>query len=256
MKPYYQEAGITIYHGDCREILPMLGPVDLVLTDPPYLTDACQVPIRGKGVWVRQVDSRSVGMPWGYSLDWIDLVSTSHWVVFCNYRMLGGVCSALDAKGKMSAVFTWRKLNAPRMTRPVPRLDCEFIAWARIGEASCCRMGQFDSLVLDVPMPQAGCFADERILEYDSGAAAHPTQKPLAVVAPFVARLDGLILDPFAGTGTTLVAARLQGRKAIGIEIEEKYCELAARRLSQQVLDFQNTVAPEGLCHSFPTAKG
>jgi len=92
-------------------------------------------------------------------------------------------------------------------------------------------------MVVDVPMPQAGCMANERILERGSGKAMHPCQKPLAVVRPFVDRLEAaLICDPYMGTGTTLLAAKLCGRKAIGIEMEERYCEVAANRLAQGVL--------------------
>lgn len=237
MKPYFERDGIVIYHGDCREILPQLTEhIDLVLTDPPYLTNETGVPIRGRGVAAPRSDSTSIGMPWGYSLDWLDLTNPTHWVVFGNYRMLGGLCSTLEARATLGCVFTWRKENAPRMTRPVPRLDSEFVVWARQYGASCERMGEFRSMVIDVPMPQAGCFAVERFVE-DGGKAVHPTQKPIAVVRPFIERLDAaLVLDPFMGTGTTLRAALDCGRRAIGIELEERYCEIAARRLSQMAL--------------------
>lgn len=241
-KPYYEEAGIVIYNADCRDILPHLEPVDLVLTDPPYLTGDCRVPIRGRGVGQRIEESISVGLPWGYSLDWIDLMAPAHWIIFANYKMLGGLCSRLDP----SCVFTWRKSNAARMTRPVPRLDCEFIVWAR-GESACERMGEFQSMVIDEPMLQAGCFASERILESGSLKAAHPCQKPIAVVSPFIERLNAqTILDPFMGSGTTLRAAKDLGRKAIGIEIEEKYCEIAAKRLAQEVFPFESHLPTKG----------
>ncbi len=229
--------GITLVHVDCREVLPLLPPVDLVLTDPPYLTDATAVPIRGGGVGPRIEETLAVGMPWGYDLDWVDACEKllpKQWAVFANYRMLGGLCSRL----KPQTVFVWRKPNAPNMTRPVPRLDCEFIVWSRSG--GCCgRMGEFGSMVIDVPMPQAGCFAAERILDRLSKCAAHPCQKPIAIVRPFIDRLIAeTVLDPFTGTGTTIVAAKQLGRKAIGIEIEERYCEIAANRLRQEVLQF------------------
>jgi site-specific DNA-methyltransferase (adenine-specific) len=229
----------TLHHGDCLDVLPTLeaGSVDAVITDPPYLTQESKVPIRGKGVTDRVEDSVSVGNPWGYSIDWMDAVKSlnpKHWIVFCNYRMLGDVCSWLEAHANLSAVFTWRKSNAPRMTRPVPRLDCEFIAWARSDEATCGDMGDFDSLVIDVPMPQAGCFATERILQPNSGKAAHPCQKPLAVVYPFVQRLSvTTIVDPFMGTGTTGVACVKTGRHFIGIEIDEGYFNIAKRRIEK-----------------------
>lgn len=237
MKPYFQSQGIidiTIYHGDCREILPTLSDVDLILTDPPYLTSDSKVPIRGAGVAEVIEDTNSVGLPWGYSLDWIELCpQTQHWVVFANYRMLGGLCSRLEP----TTVFIWHKSNAPRMTRPVPRLDCEFIIWSRSPGASCEDMGKFQSMIVDVPMPQAGCFPSERILVPGSKKAAHPCQKPMAVVQPFIDRLHPRsVLDPFMGTGTTAVAAKLAGCSFVGIEIEERYCEITANRLRNPVL--------------------
>jgi DNA modification methylase len=88
-------------------------------------------------------------------------------------------------------------------------------------------------MVLDVPMPQAGCMAKERICR--NGKAVHPCQKPLAVILPFVERAGAdTILDPFAGSGTTGVAAKRLGRRCILIEIEEKYCEIIKNRLANE----------------------
>ena len=235
MKPYYESGGITIYHGDCREIMAGLQRFDAIVTDPPY-PSAGGVPIVGAGVGRRIEPSISVGEPWGFSLNWIEAarkLRPCHWVVFCNYRMLGPLASCLPP----SNVFVWRKSNAPRMARNVPRMDCEFILWSRSDGASCGRMGEFQSSVLDVPMPQAGVMARERELADGSLKAAHPCQKPIAVVSPFLERLGArAIIDPFMGTGTTLVVAKSLGLTTVGIEIEEKYCEIAVKRLAQEVL--------------------
>ena len=232
-KPYYEDSHVTLYCGDCREILPELGKFDCVVTDPPYLTSEKGVPIRGGGVAKQCMETTSVEMPWGYDLDWIELIKgVQHWFVFANYKMLGGLCSRLVPQ----TVFVWRKSNAPQMTRPVPRLDCEFIVWSRTG-GTCDRMGEFKSMVIDVPMPQAGCMASERLVEQHTGKALHQCQKPLAIVRPFVSRIDSeLIVDPFAGLCTTGVAAKLEGRRATLIEISERYCEIGAERLRQGVL--------------------
>lgn len=245
MKPYYDEDGITLYHGKAEHVLPELPERSfVVITDPPYLTSETGVPVRGGGVGKRIEESNGVGMPWGYSLDWITDVAELgplHWVIYCNYRMLGGVQSSVEKYAKLSCTFIWRKNNAPQMTRPVPRLDCEFILWLRAKRADCARMGLFKSMVLDVPMPQAGCMADERLIESGSLKALHPCQKPIAVVAPFVERLavnGETVLDPFAGTGTMLVAAKQSGVPAIGIEQDGRYCEAIINRLKQGILKF------------------
>ena len=242
MRADWERDGIKLYCADCMDVLPHLSGIDAVVTDPPYLTGEACVPIAGHGVAKRIDETLSVGNPWGYSLDWIDAakhLNASHWFVFANYKMLAGVCAKLDP----SAVFIWRKSNAPRMTRPVPRLDCEFVVWSRSG--TCDRMGEFDSLVVDVPMLQAGCFATERILEVNSGKAAHPCQKPLAVVIPFIDRVNaGTILDPFLGSGTTGVACVKLGRKFIGIEKEPRYFEISVKRIERALSEERSSLFP------------
>lgn len=243
MKPTWEREGVRLYLGDCLEILPHIGQVDAVVTDPPYLNSNESIPIRGRGVCERSTDSEKIGNPWGYSLDWIEFcwgLCPDNWIVFCNSKMLGGLCSELPP----NAVFTWRKSNAPRMTRPVPRFDCEFIVWS-LCAGSCGRMGEFDSLVIDVPMLQAGCFATERILIPGSGKAAHPCQKPIAVVLPFVDRIDAeLILDPFMGSGTTGVAAVRCGKPFVGIERDPEYFDIAVKRIERALSEERSSLFP------------
>lgn len=235
--PYYSDKSCIIYHGKAEDLLPSLA-FDILVTDPPYDMGIDRIPIRQEGRAHRYTDSRTVGQKWPVDWGWLDLVfakEPKHCVVFAGYRDLGDVHSRLGTWGTIGAVFTWRKSNAPVMQRPIPRLDVEFAVWARSKAATCGTMGDFRSCVLDVPMPYAGIGGGERIREFPNGPAAHPCQKPLAVVRPFVERLEaGIICDPFMGTGTTLVAARLTGREAIGIDVEERYCEMAANRLRNE----------------------
>lgn len=229
---------IRVVHGDCLQVLPTLeaGSVDAIVTDPPFLQSG-DVSYSYDNVGKVYEEATTVGMPWGYSLDWVDLVaalSPRHWVIFCNYATLGGLHVALERHAKVMAVFTWRKPNAPQMARPVPRMDCEFIIWAKAPKATCGRMKEFKSLVIDVPMPQAGCFSGERLTMPGSGKALHPCQKPLAVVLPFVTRILGpvaTILDPYAGTGTTGVACLKAGHRAILIEEDNRYIPVIERRI-------------------------
>jgi len=243
---------VTLHLGDCLDVLRTLpaGCVDAVVTDPPYLTKDARVPIVGAGVARRIIDSESVGLPWGYSLSWVDAaarLNPAHWIVFAHFKMLASLLPTLEKYAEIACVFVWRKSNAPRMTRPVPRLDSEFIVWAKSGKATNGRMSDFNSMVLDIPMPQAGCFASERITQAGNGQAAHPTQKPLRVIAPFIHRIPcATVLDPFMGSGTTGVACVRTGRKFIGIEIDPTYFAIAERRIREAQMQprlFQNDAA-------------
>jgi len=231
--------------GDCLDVLPTLedGSVDAVVTDPPYRMrgGGSQVPIRGKGVAPRLAQSYAVGEPWGYSSAWIPALlnlKPRHASIFCNSYMLGEICTELEQLLQIGCVFVWRKPNAAPNCRNTPKWDCEFIVWARHKEATNLQASNFRSQVLHVPFPQAGCFASERILKKDSKKAAHPTQKPLGVVNPFVEWLSEpawTIIDPFMGTGTTGVACIRTGRRFIGIEKDPKYFDLACKRLEQEL---------------------
>lgn len=232
---------VRLVNGDCLEVMRSLpaGCIDTVITDPPYLMSGDEITYEHAGVADRTLPTTTVGMPWGYSLDWVDeaaRLGARQWVVFAHFKMLAGLCAALERHAEVSAVFAWRKPNAPNMTRPVPRLDCEFIVWARAKGEPCGRMGEFRSLVIDEPGLAAGCMATERVLEPGTGKAAHPCQKPLAVVKPFVRRVPGnTILDPFAGLATVAVAALAAGKKCLSIEANAGYAAIAKSRLDAAI---------------------
>lgn len=231
---------ITLHQGDCLEYLKTLAPgsVDAVVTDPPYRIDGKPIRYKFGHVVPAKNATFTVSQPWGYSLDWLDaaiLLEPKYWVVFANYKMLGDVCGRLQQVADIASVFVWRKSNAPQMMRPVPRQDCEYIVWAKHPNSTFGSMKDFRSVVLDVPMPQAGCMATERILKPGSGQAAHPCQKPLAVVQPFLDRLEcNTILDPFMGSGTTGVACVRTGRNFIGCEIDPGYFAIAQKRIADE----------------------
>lgn len=233
---------VSLYRGDCLDILKTLpdGCVDAVITDPPYLTDDARVEANTTtAVGEIRNPSYSVGLPWGYSLDWVDEVARlepKHWIVFCNYRMLGGLITAIERHAKLGCVFTWLQRNRPPMTRNVPRLDCEYVVWAKHPKANNVRVREFKSMIIDARMPWAGLMAKERILIPGTYKAAHPTQKPMDAVLPFVERLTNpgeTILDPFMGSGTTGVAAVNTGRRFVGIELDANYFEIAQKRITE-----------------------
>ncbi len=195
IKPYYEEPGITIYHGDCREILPHLPKVDLVLTDPPYGV--------GKDEWD---------------------VSSCEWVL-----------RYLKAKSILITPGIKNLFSYPRPT------------WIA---SYCYPNGEKRSVggginnwepVLIYGENQFGL--DCRLFKPRASIKihGHSTPKPVSPWEWLVlesSKEGDTILDPFMGSGTTLVAAKQLGRKAIGIEIEQKYCDIAIDRLRQEVFNF------------------
>ena len=205
MKPYYEQDGITIYHGDCREILPALPKVDLVLTDPPYgLGDRLE---GGSGEWSGGFGEGAPGWDTQTCED--------------------GILLAVPLGSK---AIVWGGNYYPL---PICR---GWLAWDKMQNHS---SGHFELAWTNLDIPTRS-FRLSRVEAYSRMGKQHPTQKPVSLLK-WCCGLAGdpnTILDPFMGSGTTLVAAKLEGRKAIGIELEEKYCEIAAKRLAQGVLDF------------------
>ncbi len=211
MKPYYEEAGITIYHGDCREILPSLPRVDLVLTDPPYGIHY-QHSGGGKGKHSRRICEPVSGD--GEPFDPIV------WLTFPEVILWGA--NHFASRLPDSAWLAWDKLDG--LDAYDSFSDVEF-AW-RSGGPRKDRIFRY--------MWKGICQAGEKF------PRLHPTQKPEALMRWCLSLVPDaeMILDPYMGSGTTPRAAKDLGRKAIGIEIEEKYCEIAANRLRQEVFQF------------------
>ena len=218
MKPYYDEDGITIYHGDCRELLPTLK-ADLLLTDPPY----------GIGISSRNTVGSStkrngkviLARDYGVS-DWDD-APPPEWLLMLMREqtrwqiIFGGNYFPLPPS---RCWLVWDKDNSGNFA------DCE-LAWTNLDKAVRKLKWRWNGMLQE----------DMEHKEFRT----HPTQKPLAVMKWALAQApEGVtnILDPFMGSGTSLVAAKAAGIRAIGIEREEKYCADAAERLSQGVLSF------------------
>lgn len=203
MKPYYEENGITIYHGDCREILPQIPKVDLVLTDPPY---GLKEKIHDGGGWSTNPIYDAV-LNWDFLQPEAISMAIPKGLHACIW---GGNYYQLPPS---RCWLIWRKANNVQTMA-----DAE-LAWTN---------ADMNTRVF------------EEIINAD-GKRQHPTQKPESLMKWAIQQFkeSKIILDPFMGSGTTLRAAKDLGRKAIGIEIEEKYCEIAAKRLSQEVFDFK-----------------
>lgn len=205
MKPYYERDGITIYHGDCREILPTLK-ADVVVTDPPY------------------------GM--AYRSGWSAREIQNDGDVSCRD-------DALRLWPGPALVFgRWSK---PRPENVLQRLVWDKGDWPGMGDLQM-PWGPSDEELYVIGRGWVGKRGGTIIQAHRvTGNSRHPNEKPIALMRHVLqwCPTEWRILDPFMGSGTTLVAAKLEGRKAIGIEIEEKYCEIAAKRLAQGVLPFQ-----------------
>jgi DNA modification methylase len=218
MKPYYEREGITIFHGDCREILPTLGPVDLVLTDPPYgISDS---PLEGNR---GQTNTWHPETTWDDAIDpeWGRLIGTCATTVgwFGQWRKREEVSAALCLP--LRAEIVWAKDT--HVGFPCPLAPRDERIW--IFSALAIDPRRFETSVWDEPIIPTWAHK------------WHKNEKPIALMRRLLAWLPGeTILDPFMGSGTTLRAAKDLGRKAIGIEISEAYCEIAAKRLSQEVL--------------------
>lgn len=218
MKPFYQKDGITIYHGDCREILPSLPKVDLVLTDPPF-----SVPVK--------YQAASIDAP----KSWGDLI-----VMEPFYREVFGLLKAAT-KSTGQIYVCCDAVSYPVFFKVAYPLFSQtwLIVWYKPTGRRGTGWKHSHELILHLSGRGAvysGAFNQDviGIMPVRTLKREHPAQKPgellefLAEAAPVT---SASVLDPFMGSGTTLVAAKNLKRQAIGIEIEEKYCEIAAKRL-------------------------
>jgi site-specific DNA-methyltransferase (adenine-specific) len=199
MKPYYERNGIVIYNADCRDVLPTLaaGSVDLVLTDPPYGLGIANNPFRQK--YERQA--------------WDDAA--------VNDLLLRQVISI----GKQSIVWGGNFFG-------LPANQC-FLVWDKL-QSQNFSSSMCEQAWTNLKMPAK--IYRKFVASYEK---FHPTQKPVDLMRwcfGFVPSAKSA-LDTFMGVGTTLRAAKDMGIDCIGIEIEERYCEIAARRLSQEVME-------------------
>lgn len=233
--PYYSEDGITIYNADCRDIVSEIGNIDLCLTDPPYPNMKGGHAITfDMGVGKLHRPSKTVGVPWGDDISILGeyfKLCLGGMLVFCSFHSL---CSVPSIVGKEPCLLSTRhKPNATPSMFNAPQFSTEFI-WAFRKEKSNLNWKSLKSLYEQNKL-NAGCMATERICD-ENGKSRHPTQKPINLILKLMEIGGETILDPFMGSGTTLRAAKDLGRKAIGIEINKDYCEIAVERLRQQIL--------------------
>lgn len=244
MKPYYEEAGIAIYHGDCREILPYLSAANCVFADPPYAQTSLVWDVWQSG-WVSKVDADSL------------------WV-FGTLRMFMDRCSEFaESAWKLSQDVIWEKHNGSNFHNDRFRRVHESAAlfyrgnWDDVYHAPRTTSDATKRTIRRKDRPaHMGVIAGSTFTSHDGGPrllrsvikvrschgeAENETQKPLGIIRPLLEYScppGGSMIDPFMGSGSSLVVAKELGLTAIGIEVRESQCEIAARRLSQEVLCF------------------
>lgn len=214
MTPYYQDEHVQLYHGDCLELADLWTVADVLVTDPPYgipggragKHDGGRAQVHADAAW----DSLTV--------------RDDALALWSGPRAVFGSPMAASP-GHRGVPVIWEKGDDPGMGDPAwpfgPSYEVIWLSgdgWA----------GKRRSSIIRSPR-----------LTSDAARIGHPTPKPLPLMETIISYAPpGTIADPFAGSGSTGVAAKALGRKAILVELEERYCEIAANRLSQDALDF------------------
>ena len=231
MTHYYQDDFVTLYHGDCREIVPTLGRFDLLLTDPPYGIGADS----GVGASNGKAECHNWCDTWDKIVDIRFLLEIAPISIIWGYQYMANLL------GNTNAPLVWDKK---------------------------CKNGWEDNfadveLAWSIGLKKPTCFRYQwmgacRGANTQDGKKVHPTQKPLSLLLWCITLAGDVqtVLDPFAGSGTTGRAAKDLGRKCVLIEREERYCEIAAKRMLQEVFDFGascGTVGGDGNSSDTPT---
>lgn len=237
MNIYYQDDHVTLYHGDCREVMAQIddSAVSAVLTDPPY-TERTHSKARSNSHKEKGIQVINEGVTAFEAITDDDLREI---LTECGRISEGWVIATLDYRHafefdsnppdglKCQRVGVWVKTNpTPQITGDRPAQGWEAIAYLHRakGRSKWNGGGKHGNFVTPIAKPEG-----------------HPTAKPISILETLVENFTNptdLILDPFAGSGTTLRAAKNLGRKSIGVELDERYCELIAKRLSQEAFDF------------------
>jgi site-specific DNA-methyltransferase (adenine-specific) len=222
MSIYYQDESVTLYHGDCFELIPQLGVVDHVITDPPY-SERTHKGARS----LNDLDNSMITfahIEFDALRSLLDSIDVARWVVMtCDVFHTAGLMISPPDSLEFIRLGVWVKPNgAPQFTGDRPGVGFEQVAILHPKGRKKWNGGGYPA-----------------VWTCNKISGRHPTEKPMELYTRFIEQFTDegdLILDPFAGSGTTLEAAKLLGRRAIGIERDEKYCEIAAQRLRQEVL--------------------
>lgn len=259
MNPYYQEPGITIYHGDAREILPQLPKVDLVITSPPYNAGMEYEQWGSMAEFYtflnESLDAIKGAMNQGARIAWQVIwtangVGGFHFLGANSARLITERFAPIDtilwSATPLHELTTrtntaWGSWNSP--SHPCQRGLPGVIFVAGNGTPKRQANGEHDLTPEAFKELTKGLW----IIRQDEWAGLAPAPYPQRLVnqlCTLYGYRNDVILDPFMGSGTTLRAAKDLGRSAVGVEICEAYCEIAAKRLAQEVLQLKETLTP------------
>lgn len=212
-KPYYEDERVTLYHGDCLELSDLWTCADVLVTDPPY----------GYSHASNRADSA-----------WRDSPIANDSDLTARDQMIAGWGA------RPALVFGSWKMPKPEGTHTV--LIWDKGTAAGMGDLSIPWKPNTEEIYVigrGFRGHRGSSILSANVVTWASRGRAHPNMKPEALMGALIDKCPpGTVADPFAGSGSTLVAAKALGRKAIGVELEEKYCEIAAKRLMQDAFDF------------------
>lgn len=225
--PYYSDDSCTIFCGRCEKIIPHLPKVDLVLADPPYggdlTVDFADRFRRKAGKWWKNTNQQTQKRHKPIDGDDKPFDPALLLGIQASHKVLWGANWYASRLPDSGGWWVWDKRNGKRDVSKAdwPMSDVE-LAWTDVGKGARIFRHTWFGLIRDSEL----------------GEHYHPTQKPVALMKWCIelSKTDGVILDPYMGSGTTLRAAKDLGRKAIGIESDEEYCAIAVQRLRQEVL--------------------
>lgn len=217
----------TLYHGDCMDILPTLGKVDAVVTDPPYILSDSGPGDSHFGMSLNKFDGDDYkAIVSGFDVDAVfgsleKICDPFNLFCFCSNKQISKIMSYHEARKRSTTLLIWHKVNAAPFANGVWRGDIEYVVHAKDHGAVFVGGAIEKKKVKEHP-----------IIQDDS----HPTVKPLSIMQGYISicsHRDQIVLDPFMGSGTTGVACMNLGRKFIGIELEKKYFDIACERIDQ-----------------------
>lgn len=274
-KLFYEEEGARLYCGDCRDMKEVAdGEADMVLTDPPWMVSRevkihrSMNPLKYKyvgpdisldfGSWDHFESEEEY---WEFTRAWLAeatrcLKDTGHLISFFDQHKVTPLIGYAEGLGyRMRQHLYWLKTNpVPRARKVDFMIALEHACWFTKGTSS--------GATFNYQLGQQRNYVEAAIPGHTTrldGPRSHPTQKPVKVLMKWIEYLTNpgdIVLDPMCGSGATLVAAKLLGRKAIGYDISEEYVKLAVARCHQMIFNLESTIPSVGADKTFRETKG